>query len=51
MCFHFQPEQLSQHLGVAWADEIRDYVVFDKVEKCGKVGISDAFGLGLTSLC
>lgn len=51
MNFHLWPVQLAQYLGVAWVDEIRNDVVFDKVEKCGKVGISDAFGLGLGSVC
>ncbi len=51
MSFHLWTVQLAQYIGITWADEIRDDVVFNKVEECRKVGISDAFGLGLGSAC
>ena len=47
MSFHLWTVQLAQYIGVTRTDEIRDDVVFNKVEECRKVGISDTFGLGL----
>ena len=47
--FNLGPKQLAQHRRITRICEVGIEIILNEVEKCGKVGVADAFCLRLAS--